>query len=97
MTPYKISRLAYQDLEDIWKYTAKKWSIEQADRYTERIFNCITRISKDVKLAKSASHIVEGYFYMASGKHFVFFKIENTIILIDRVLHQQMDVEKQLK
>jgi len=30
---FRISRKAFLDLEDIWIYTAKRWSVAQADRY----------------------------------------------------------------
>jgi len=31
--PYRISKKAVSDLEEIWLYTAEKWSVLQADRY----------------------------------------------------------------
>ena len=30
---YRLSPLAEQDLEDIWLYTLREWSADQADRY----------------------------------------------------------------
>jgi toxin ParE1/3/4 len=31
--PYRLSPLAEADLEEIWFYTLKHWSLEQADIY----------------------------------------------------------------
>ena len=34
---YRLSPLAEQDLEDIWLYTLREWSADQADRYYHSI------------------------------------------------------------
>ena len=37
--PYFISKKAISDGEEIWLFTAEKWSFEQADRYYNLIFD----------------------------------------------------------
>lgn len=40
----QLSPKALEDLEDIWRYTAETWSIEQADTYVDalsHVFNII--------------------------------------------------------
>ncbi len=45
--PFVISKKAVSDLEEIWLYTVEKWSIEQADRYYNLIFDEINYICKE--------------------------------------------------
>lgn len=39
---YKISQEANRDIENIWVYTFKNWSLEQADRYLNLIIDELT-------------------------------------------------------
>lgn len=36
---YVLSPMAEGDLEDIWTYTAREWTVEQAETYTNDIIN----------------------------------------------------------
>ena len=38
---YRLSPLAEQDLEDLWRYTLREWSADQADRYYHSIISAI--------------------------------------------------------
>ena len=42
---YKLSVKAAEDIERIWLYTFENWSIEQADRYVNLIFDEIEYIA----------------------------------------------------
>ena len=37
MAEYHLTPAAGRDLEEIWTYTARQWSIEQAHRYTNTL------------------------------------------------------------
>lgn len=50
---YEISILALKDLDQIWEYTAKQWSIQQANKYYKEIFQFIGKICKNYQLGKS--------------------------------------------
>jgi toxin ParE1/3/4 len=42
---YRLTPRALADLDDIWRYSAETWSVEQADRYIDdlvRVFEMIT-------------------------------------------------------
>jgi toxin ParE1/3/4 len=38
---FKISRLALNDLDDIWHYTIENWSKQQANEYYKQFFAVI--------------------------------------------------------
>jgi toxin ParE1/3/4 len=96
-TRYRISEKAIQDLEDIWLYTFKTWSKEQADRYYQLIIDEIEFVSKNNESGKDMGHIKIGYKASKVKSHLIFFrKVDDSSIEVIRILHQQMDIEKRL-
>jgi len=94
--PYVISKKAIADLEEIWLYTADKWSIDQADRYYHLIFDEINFICKNPKAGKPMDYIRRGYRAAKVKFHLVFYKIEKDTVQIVRMLHERMDIEYRL-
>jgi toxin ParE1/3/4 len=96
--PFIISEDAISDLENIWLYTVEKWSVEQADRYYNLIFDEINFICSNTSAGKSMEHIRKNYRASKVKSHIIFYRlIENTSIEIIRILHERMDIENQLK
>lgn len=95
---YRISEKAIEDLEKIWLYTLKKWSVEQADRYHNLIMNEIAFIATNFNLSRKIDYIRAGYRISKVKSHLIFYKkSEDNIIVIVRILHQNMDVENRIK
>ena len=94
--PYVISKKAVSDLEDIWLYTVDKWSIEQADRYYNLIFDEITFICKNPKTGHQMDDVRKNYRAAKVKSHLIFFKVDNNIVQIVRILHEHMDVKSRL-
>ena len=95
---YRISKQAIVDLNDIWVYTFHKWSKEQADRYYALIIGEIEFIADNFMIGKSAEQTRKNYRYSKIKSHLIFYrKVENGIVEIVRILHQRMDLKKQLK
>jgi len=95
---YKISIEAQNDIENIWLYTFETWSLEQADRYYDLIFDEIEFISKNPKSGKDYNDIRKGYYRSKVKSHYIFYKInqKEEEIEIVRILHQLMDIESRL-
>ncbi len=95
---YRISQQAIDDLNDIWVYTLNKWSKKQADRYYDLIMQEIEFISDNYLVGKSAEQTRKNYRVTKIKSHLIFYrKIENEIVEIVRILHQRMEIKKQLK
>ena len=96
---YKISIEAGVDLEKIWAYTFETWSLEQADRYINQIFEEIEYISIKPENGRDFSYVRKHYMKTKVKSHFIFYKVskKTRIVEIIRVLHQQMDIENRLK
>ena len=93
---YIISELAKRDLEDIYAYTIEKWSINQANRYYELIIEEIQSICRNPEIGKSLSEIKKHHRSRSIKSHLIIYKQENQMILIDRILHRRMDINKRL-
>ena len=85
--PYVISKKAVSDLDEIWLYTVEKWSIDQADRYYNLIFDEIQFICKNVNAGKSMEHVRKGYRASKVKSHLIFYRIQNNIVDVIRILH----------
>jgi len=94
--PFFISKRAISDLEEIWLYTVEKWSVEQADRYYNLIFDEINYICRNTNAGKSMEHARKGYRASKVKSHFVFYRVINDAVEIIRILHERMDIENRL-
>jgi toxin ParE1/3/4 len=95
---YTISVKASEDIENIWLYTFENWSLEQADRYVNLIFDEIEYLAGKPGSGKDISYIRKGYRYSKVKSHLIFYRLIDmqSDIEIIRVLHQRMDIENRL-
>lgn len=93
---YVIRQEAISDLEEIWLYTEEKWSVEQANRYYQLIMDEISYICRNGQARKSMEHIRKGYFASKVKSHLIFYRVENDIVEIIRILHERMNLDGQL-
>ena len=91
-----ISKKAVSDLEGIWLYTVEKWSVQQADRYYNLIFDEIAYICKNENAGKSMEHVRKGYRASKVKSHLIFYKISKNVIEIVRIPHERMDIKNRL-
>jgi len=52
--PYRLSPLAEADLEQIWRYTLKHWSIQQADAYHHKLVAAFEELAAGTKQGRPA-------------------------------------------
>lgn len=95
---YKLSGKAAEDIESIWLYTFENWSLEQADRYVNLIFDEIEYIAANPEAGKDYSHIRKNYRCSKVKSHFFFYRLaaKEKVVEIIRVLHERMDIENRL-
>ena len=94
--PYVITKKAVSDLEEIWLYTVEKWSVDQADRYYNLIFDEINFICKDINAGKSMEHVRKGYRASKVKSHLIFYRVQNNNVEVIRILHERMDIANRL-
>lgn len=95
---YKISVQASEDIENIWLYTVENWSVEQADRYVNLIFDEIEYLAKNPNAGRDCNHIRKNYRCSRVKSHLIFYRPADKQhhIEIIRILHQRMDIENRL-
>lgn len=94
--PFIISEKAVSDLEEIWLYTVQRWSVEQADRYYNLIFDEIIYICRNINSGKSMEYVRKGYRASKVKSHLIFFRVKNDTVEIIRILHEWMDIKNRL-
>ena len=94
----KISKKGLEDIEGIWLYTVKNWSVEQADRYYNSIFSEIDYLLENPASGKDYDHLRQNYRCSKIKNHLIFYRVtgKNDVLEIIRVLHQRMDFESRL-
>jgi toxin ParE1/3/4 len=93
---YRISATAIKDLDGIWVYTFTNWSKDQADRYHNLLMNEIEFVAENRTSGKSMDQIKEGYLVTYVKSHMIFFKRNEEIVEVIRILHQKMNIESNL-
>ncbi len=93
---FQLTNKAYADLKNIARYTQTTWGAEQRKEYLLRLDQSFHLIAKNTGIGRNCDHIREGYFSYPVGKHLVFYRIEGEAVTIGRILHQSMDVDRQL-
>lgn len=96
---YNVSKEASADLENIWLYTFKNWSLEQADRYLQLILDEFSYLSKAPYSGKDRNDIRDGYRSSKIKSHIIFYTIEIQVAQIEiiRVLDEKMDIPNRLR
>lgn len=84
------------DLEEIWRYSFKEWNERQADRYYDQLIEGIDNLKTNPKMGKSRESIRDGYRSIQINHHVIYYRLDNEIIDIIRVLHESMLPAKHL-
>jgi toxin ParE1/3/4 len=92
---YGVSRMAENDIDAIYRYTAQTWSGAQANTYQALIMTALEELASGTKIGRPAA--TEGYLSLRVSSHSIIYREEDGVILIARVLHLAMDVERHLK
>ena len=93
--PYRLSPLAEADLEGIWLYTVKRWSMEQVDSYHHNLVAAFEGLAAGIKQGRVVD-VLPGFLKYLCGSHVVYFLDYADHLDVIRVLHQQQDAERHL-
>lgn len=88
----RIQEAASHRLDEIYRYTRKRWGTAQADRYITGLFEAFARIESHGVTSRSvpAAFGVEGYVFRYE-RHFVYWRrLASGDIGIVTILHERM-------
>jgi len=98
MPKYLISNKAVEDLSNIWNYTYKNWSENQADKYYELLIYFCEEISENPKIGKNYNEIDENILGYHASRHIIFYQvIKANEIEVLRILHESMDLKNRIR
>lgn len=89
--PYRLTPRARADLEEIWLFTAGRWSIAQAETYLADIFRAFDFIAENPTLARERRELVPPVRIHRIHAHLVIYRDEADHIAIVRVRHRAED------
>ncbi|MEJ5902616.1 type II toxin-antitoxin system RelE/ParE family toxin [Ochrobactrum teleogrylli] len=92
---YQLTPLAEADLEDIWVYTLREWSLEQANSYITDVMDAFEGLTDGSKRGR-LTDIRPGYLKYAVGSHVIYFREHENTLLVVRILHGRMDVGRHM-
>jgi len=91
-----IAPLARLDLDEIWFYTFKNWSENQANKYQDELHFGFQDIFHDPDIGQPVNQIKKGYRRLKINSHYIFYKMLRKEIVIVRILHEKMDILRHL-
>ncbi len=93
---FELTPRAERDLKDIWLYTAREWSVEQAENYHALLGKRFEELADMPYMGAERPDIGNGYRYLPEGKHLIFYRVENSTVIILGVPHASMDIVQYL-
>ena len=98
MNKFKLSEKAKLDLIKIAKYTQVTWGQAQRNDYLKSLDNMFHLLASEPKIGIHCDYIREGYSKYPYESHVIYYKDHShNQILIIRVLHKSMDVNRAIR
>lgn len=88
---YRLSPKARTDLEEIWRYSASTWSIDQADSYIDQITASLDTIVSFPTMARERDEFDPPVRIHPHGTHLTIYRIEDGHIRIIRILSSRQN------
>ncbi|NOY72168.1 MAG: type II toxin-antitoxin system RelE/ParE family toxin [Gammaproteobacteria bacterium] len=88
--------LAEDDLINIWIYGYEQWGITQADHYIEGLGSRLTSLAQSPETCRERKEFSPPVRICPYVSHVIVYTIEDDSILVIRVLHKSMDIERHV-
>ena len=96
MKRLRLTPQARRDLDGIWEYSVRQWSVDQAETYLQALNSTMQLLTEQPQLGRSIDDIREGYLKFLAGSHLLIYRVKTDCIEIVRILHKSSDVERHL-
>jgi len=83
---------ARQDIASIWLYTADRWGVDQADRYTSGIDREIQSALEFPAIGSAVEGLPNDYRKLSCGKHRIIYRHNDAELIVVRIIHERQDV-----
>ena len=92
----ELSRRAQADLDDIRDYSLERFGATRTIRYLDAIEQAFWRLLRFPEMGASREAVQPGLRSVECQRHRLFYVAEGETLLIVRILHEAMDVERHL-
>ena len=96
MDSFRLLPEVENDLESIWRYTAKNWSIDQAHAYLDGLVDIFKLLSENPLMCRERNEFAPPVNIHHHAHHLVVFILTEIGVDIVRILHESMDIDMQL-
>ena len=97
LNTYRLTPAAQGDLEDIWLYTARQWSADQANRYTDILEDTFDRLLFMPEMARERLEFDPPVRIHPNAEHLIIYRIEDDCLAILRILGAGQDWQAILR
>ncbi|MEM9297184.1 MAG: type II toxin-antitoxin system RelE/ParE family toxin [Bacteroidota bacterium] len=89
---FSLSKQAANDLDEIFDYTFHEFGLDQAVRYLNEFDVTFSDLVSNPKIGKDRSEIKKGLRAYTKSHHVIFYRIQDHVVRIVRVLHANRDL-----
>ena len=75
MSNYRISRVAEEDIIQIFQYGVKQFGLNQAEKYYNKLFDYFDTIAKSPYAFETVDHIKSGYRRCVCDSNSIYYRI----------------------
>ncbi|MFQ6549891.1 type II toxin-antitoxin system RelE/ParE family toxin [Aestuariibius sp. 2305UL40-4] len=96
MTRLTLTRDAETDFTEITLYTIERFCLDQAERYTEALWQRCLLLAEHPGLGRRYEVVREGLLRAEYERHSIYYRSSSDGILVYRILHQRRDPARHL-
>lgn len=92
VTEYRLSPAALSDLDAIWDYTVRIWSVGQAETYIRSLTaSDMSLLVRHPQIARERLEIRPPVRVYRSGSHLILYRIEDSWLEVLRIVHARQN------
>lgn len=96
MKNIKLSRQASLDVDEIYLYGLINFGEDQADLYLAKIQNCLKTLQTNSEIGRLDTRVNPAIRRFDFERHVIFYDINDTEIVVVRIIHCSMDFVRHL-
>jgi len=84
---------AESDLEKIYAFTFHRWGLQQAEKYLDELDEGMKLLASHPSIGKPYLFSTTPYKMLHINRHIIFYRIEGSLCVIVRILHDSMEIK----
>ncbi len=91
-----LTEIAREDLKSIRRHSQRTWGPDRTVRYMAELRDIMKGLAAATVVSRNRDDLRPGLHIATSGRHCVFFEVDESRVLVVRVLHDRMDYPRHL-